>query len=326
VVKGSRMNILNRTLWFTSILVLLLSCASVAESPEVLWDRGHKKMESGDYMGATQDFTEVIKAYPLRYNPYLARGIAYYDLGSYERALADFESGLQKKPDAEGLLKLHFNLGATRENLGDFKGAVADYASALQQPLNPEQRGVLLSYQARALCHLEDLSGALSNLNKVLELDPDDEDAYASRALVYYGLDRLPEALVDYEKVSKLVPEDPWPMLFLWLIRANQGELEQATADLREFSNDSQSGKRDWGNAILDCLANTTTEEELLAQAEKLRGIEKPQNICEAHFFLGLKNKFDGNEERAKFFFQQAADSGVLTVETWLATYELSRL
>ena len=105
----------------------------------------------GDHEQAVVHFTRAIESGDLVGNvlvvAYNNRGLAYQDLGDFERAIADYGEALRLDP---GYALAYNNSGLSYANLGDFDSAIADYGEALR--LDP---GLAFAYGNRGIVFLE---------------------------------------------------------------------------------------------------------------------------------------------------------------------------
>ena len=87
--------------------------------------RGLAYYENGDYDSAIADHTEAMRrASQDDAADYYNRGLAYYENGGYEEAIADYTEAIRLDPrDVEA----HRELGKTYEALGKLDEAAADY-------------------------------------------------------------------------------------------------------------------------------------------------------------------------------------------------------
>ena len=77
-----------------------------------------------------------------------------------------------------------------------------------------------------------------------------------------------------------------------------------------------------WPGKISLFLIGRISTDDLLAAAEGARGLS-----CEAHLFIGYKNKFDGDDAAARRHFGEAVATGRYDLAEYsLARYELRRL
>ncbi len=94
---------------------------------------GLNKAKQKDYMGAIEDFNEVIAISPPNYDQaYYYRSIAYYKLGNYRQAIEDCMAAIIINPQNADF---YHHRGNTYYKLGNIEAAVADYQTAIR--INP---------------------------------------------------------------------------------------------------------------------------------------------------------------------------------------------
>ena len=103
--------------------------------------------------------------YTLSYNN---RGLAYKNLGEYEKAIKDFDKAIELNPN---YISAYNSRGVAYENLKDYNRAINDY-------------------------------------NKAIELNPNYISAYNNRAIIYSNLGKYEEAINDYNDALKLDPNN----------------------------------------------------------------------------------------------------------------------
>lgn len=117
------------------------------------------------------------------------------------------------------------NRSSVRAKLGDKEGALADVNKALE--IDPDYAE---SYLQRSYIRSEweDREGALADVNKALEIAPNYADAYYSRGLLqYYRGDRA-EAIADLGKAIRLNPNNAY-FYYSWGGRySNEGDNQEA--------------------------------------------------------------------------------------------------
>jgi tetratricopeptide (TPR) repeat protein len=113
--------------------MLELSQASAGREPLASWnlmEKGYQKIAAKDYQGAVEQFTQAIGKVPAEDGrPYIDRGIAYYGLGNYQAAIADFTKTLELNPY---LLKAWEYRGQTYQRMGNRAAAQADFKKATE--------------------------------------------------------------------------------------------------------------------------------------------------------------------------------------------------
>lgn len=95
-----------------------------------------------------------------------ARGVAYYDLGNNERALADYTEAIRLKPRDP---LPHYNRGFVFQRMGDASDAVEDFSAAIR--LRPDDAWAYY-YRGWAYKNLGDESRASADFATALRLDP----------------------------------------------------------------------------------------------------------------------------------------------------------
>ncbi|MGD9099138.1 MAG: protein kinase, partial [Anaerolineae bacterium] len=148
--------------------------------------------------GDAQDGVELMNQ-AIAVNPnvamfYAARGGCYFQVGELERALADWESVIERDPrnvSAHGM-----------------KGLV--------------------------LWQMGDLEAASSALNHMIELKPDEPSSYYGLGILNFEMGNLDLALDGWEQVEKLDPENEYLPVFRGLVYEKMGQAERAEADYRQ--------------------------------------------------------------------------------------------
>ncbi|WP_013325421.1 tetratricopeptide repeat protein [Gloeothece verrucosa] len=106
---------------------LISQAASTEDRLEDRLVEGMDKGMLGDYQGAIEDFTEVIRLYPNSAEAYYNRGIAYSKLGNSGAAMADYNKAVELNPNlAEAYVdraQIYSGLGKTSDALKDLKRA-----------------------------------------------------------------------------------------------------------------------------------------------------------------------------------------------------------
>ena len=128
--------------------------------------RGKAYFELGDFSKAIEDLTEALKSDPENIQLLLLRGDSYLELNQPGEAIKDFDTVLALDPNNEEALR---RSGRILFATGKFEEALEIYSSILKA--NPDNTAALVD---RSLCYekLDQLSKALDDLNRAMELDP----------------------------------------------------------------------------------------------------------------------------------------------------------
>lgn len=126
------------------------------------------------------------------------RGIVYYNRDDFKNAQADFAAAHKFKPQSGEAL---FNLAITSEKLGDKKAARKAYDELLTLRPNNNQawyNRALLRYQSK------DYDGAISDLQKLLQIEERSADAQNLIGLCHIGQKKYDKAWEDFAAAGKI--------------------------------------------------------------------------------------------------------------------------
>ena len=150
-------------------LALLFSFSSFGQTSKEYFDSGYDKAKAYDYSGAISDYTKAIDLDPNYADAYFKRGYIRYFLGDeFDHAIADFTIFIELVPN----------------------NIISTY--------------IARAYYYRALSKFEldreDVSGAIADLTKAIELQPDYRDAYFHRGYIKEGLNDYTGSISDFTK------------------------------------------------------------------------------------------------------------------------------
>jgi tetratricopeptide (TPR) repeat protein len=183
--------------YLSAVVLLALGLASTAARADSLGDvrTGNAAFADGRYEAAVDAFSRAILAGDLNHEAlaitFNNRGVAYSELGDYDRAIGDYGQALALVPgDATAIRNLriaYIRRAAASARLGDRAAAVADYDRAIElEPNHP------LAYLRRGQLALErgDRAAAVADLTRARDLDPQNADVAALLA----AAERMPAA------------------------------------------------------------------------------------------------------------------------------------
>jgi tetratricopeptide (TPR) repeat protein len=130
---------------------------------ELLRGRGRARFQAGDYLGARDDYTQVVQHAPDT-EIFLHRGWAYYFADAYKAALRDFQEAVQRdanNPDA------YVGRGLAQVMLGEYRAAMGDASAALRlKPQAPEMMHNVACIYALAMAKVANDPAALDRRNR----------------------------------------------------------------------------------------------------------------------------------------------------------------
>jgi tetratricopeptide (TPR) repeat protein len=131
--------------------------------------------ELGEHEKAVADFTACILLRPRLFEAWYNRAASLADLRRFEEAVRDCDEALKLVPDHPRVLS---NRGFGRLELGDTRGAILDMDASIA--LAPESR--VYCQRARAHGTLDEWDAAVEDVERAIQLDDRNDDAWGLRA------------------------------------------------------------------------------------------------------------------------------------------------
>lgn len=329
--------------------VLALSGISRRDQAHLHYQRGMANVYLQDYDTAAKDYAEAIKLSPGLVGAYLGlaeshaaagnaeKALAAYDeavlsfpndsmtynnrgryrqqQGMYEEALKDFNSALEITPEFTTALT---NRGFTQLELKNFEEAEKDFSAALA--LAPQQAG---TYSLRGTARL--LAGrvqdAIADYTMVTRLDDRNAVAFADLGFARYFAEDFDAAAAAFQQAVTLNAElnylAPWR-----LVAMQKSGRQDQIATVFESHLKKAADQRNWIDNLVVYLNGGLNAQELMKSVDKTSEYVTTAQTCEAHYFIGQQQLFNGNRDDAREHFKQAVASG----KTNLSAYRGARL
>jgi len=237
-------------------------------------------------------------------------GNLYYALDRGKEAVEAYRKALKKDPS---LLRAQVNLGAVLFGLGRNQEALEAYRVALA----PVEKALLAGESvdktsAVAFANLGAIHSqmhqwpqALQAYFNALTLDPQRRDLLASRAYVYYEMNKLDEAAADYQDVLADDAKSPAALLGLGLIESRRGRCAPAIDFLeRGFATFAADAQVQALEPLAECYAQLGRGDE--AEKAFRRLIEGRGNDAGLQFALGRLLRRQGKSQEAEEWLVKA--------------------
>jgi tetratricopeptide (TPR) repeat protein len=156
----------------------------------------------GDHPGALKDYDSALSLNPALTTVYRDRGLVRQTQGDAEGAVADFTTALELDPNFGECYYDRANVLTSRAEL---ERALSDYDKAIAAPRNPY---LSESYNGRGVVRkkMNDVSGAIGDFTKVIEIDSNYLPAYANRGIALILIGKDSEAQKDFDYLLRVSP------------------------------------------------------------------------------------------------------------------------
>ena len=285
-------------------------------------NRGFAYVGKQDYGRAIADFSHAIKLDPKYAAAFYNRGAAYSVGNEYDRAIADFSEAIRLDPN---FAAAYYNRGTAHAGKNEYDSAIADFSEAIR--LNPR---FAAAYNNRGFAFMgqKDYDRAIADYSEAVRLDPRYAGAFHNRGLAYAGKSEYERAIADYSEAIGLDPKlaaairnrglayyydgnfsgaaadlvhanDAYAMLWRFLARGRSGQ--DGSAELA--GNAARLKTKDWPHPVIDFYLGRRKLDEMSAAASK------PDEKCQAAFYIGEWHLLRGNKVQAKAVLQNAVDT-----------------
>ena len=163
--------------------------------------RGLSAVDKGDFDKAIKDFTTTIEIKPDFFGAYNNRGIAYRRKGDFDTAIQNYDKAIEIKPD---YAEAYNNRGIAYGEKRDFDTAIQNYDKAIE--IKPR---LAEAYYGRGIVYREkrDFDTAIQDFTTAIEIKPDFADAYHGRGLAYVGKRDFDTAIQDFTTAIEIKPD-----------------------------------------------------------------------------------------------------------------------
>ena len=263
---------------------------------------------SGD--AAIRACDQAIRQNPRGAESYTNRGIEYAKKGDLDHALADFNEAIELNPKYP---EAYNNRGIAYRGNGDLDRALADFNEAIELD---SKFAEVYNNRGNAYSDNGDLDRALADYSKAVELQPNNITFTKNIGYARFYRGDFKDAAADLLRAIEL-KDDIYPMLFRFLARSRSGET--AVSELE--ANAARLKTKEWPYAVIDLYLGRRQPDATLAAAVK------PDDRCEAYFYVGQWHVLKDNKADAEAALKTALDTCPKTfIEYAAAVAEWKRL
>ena len=226
--------------------------------PQALYNRGLVLVQLGQYEKAVSDFTQATQLQSDYGNAWRAKSATLAILQRFEDALAASDRATQLEGATGEAWMVRGHILASQQRYED---AMDAYTQALRTNQNRSsamsaqtvlerkwqwyqeattnqdtkrqaqlrQAGIWY-YRANLLSHLVETPDKFAALDKAVQIDPNDVDAWNARGFSLSGLGRYEEALASYDRAIQVDPDFGWAWYSRGLLLQKLGRYEEALA------------------------------------------------------------------------------------------------
>lgn len=194
----------------------------------IYYNRGFIYENTGKIDWAIRDYTKAIALSDNTLeSAFLNRGILYFQLDQYQKALKDFDMCIELEPKAS---EAYFNKGLVCKKIKNYKDAILNFSKAIERGNNYRfyiNRAAIFSLLGQKKKAIEDYSNALQ-INKYLE------DVYLKRGELLIDVRQLPFAIQNNYELLKVYPNNVKAYINLGFIYLNTQAYGKALGSLNK--------------------------------------------------------------------------------------------
>jgi len=171
--------------------------------------RGFAYYETGTFDKAMDDFEQTVQRFPDNPYGYYGRSLVLYEAGDYAEAIDDLNQAIELDPE---LAMAHHTRGLAHSAAGNMEQATADFAQAAALNAQYAESGAegvadqdINSYEAEVARN----EAIIERSTAAIACNPNDATAYYNRAAAYEYISEYEQAIADYTRYIELNPDDP---------------------------------------------------------------------------------------------------------------------
>jgi Tfp pilus assembly protein PilF len=215
------------------ILIFLMLIAGCSTAGNYYKD-GKKNFESKNYEKAADCFKKAIDKNPNRADYFIAYGLALTALGRYEESIRQFDLAYRDKNMSiirENNKKALRGKGIAYYHMQEYKKAVKEFKKALQINELPEVNMDILYYMGSSQRAAGLYENAIQTYNNIIKKKKSAQ-AFGNRAFCYLSMGSYDKSLTDYDKAISLDTDNYDYYFGKYFLLSEQGNTADAKAVL----------------------------------------------------------------------------------------------
>jgi tetratricopeptide (TPR) repeat protein len=317
--------------------------------PAALFDRADAYARSGEIDLALSDLSACLALAPENYAALVRRADIYLSKRSFDLARRDYIEAARIRPELPLAYAGRGTVDITERKYDDALGVLADglarspwsldfyvlrseayrlsgrYDQAIREDETAIGRDADFAdaYFARGKARQDfgDVATALADFHKAHDLNMDDGDLLFTMGVAEWELGRFEDAAHSFRRVPAGTRLSDYALLWSFLAGAKRNAVgavaqEAAATDLKR-----------WPGPIVKLIAGTSTAPDVLASAKDGDADARSAQTCEADFYVGEWQLYQGNRDEARRLLGEAGRvCGIEMVELGAVKAELKRM
>ncbi len=232
----------------TMTLCAVLFNGGCRKDDEQALRRGAEAWDSGDYLGAAEEYEQYLQRFPAGQQSLEARfqlaNIYYLNLQRYEQARLHYREFIEQDPTNPKAYTARERLAGVLADMGRSYEAIAEYENLNPQDVAERRRVRLLI--ADLYYNQKNYSQALTEYEKVIEqaeFDDLSEQAYLREATIYNARSQYQQALEVYQRLaSQTADPESHRRAIYGIAEAHAGlfQFDQAIKALKQIDDESE--------------------------------------------------------------------------------------
>lgn len=244
-----------------------------------------------DFLRSEEELIKVIELEPANKEAFSLLGMVYTKLQKFDKAKSIYDNILNS---GEASSENYKQLGYIHYSMQEYDKAIENYTEALAQNDNDVMVRLLLALTYdKTGNYVEEIK----HLNKILEIEPDNDSAIKGLAFAYLSINDVENAISSFEKLVMITPEQKEYYFYLQKLYMSQDKLDKAVKILEDYLK-NEPADPDVFYSIANIYARKGETD--LAINNYKRAIEIMPDNSVFHYSLGVAYIEKGNKELAK--------------------------